>query len=173
MLARVLSDELGKPGVINGDTPHAITLRRAGVETRNRILTDFRKVTGFDVRILSPFVAGVGLTILEANHVIHGRWWQPAVEAQATDRVYRLGQTKEVHVYIPILEDGTNQVSLTFDQLLDSLMEGKKGLAEGALHKDDFLTPQMEEHEVGLQVFRSLEKRNEEDKGQTASPGYD
>jgi hypothetical protein len=76
-------------------------------------------------------------------------------------------------VYIPILEDGTDQVSLTFDQLLDSLMEGKKGLAEGALHKDDFLTPQMKEHEVGLQVFRSLEKRNEEDKRQTASPGYD
>jgi hypothetical protein len=45
-------------------------------------------------------------------------------------------------------------------------MEGKKGLAEGALHKEDFLTPQMKEHEVGLQVFRSLEKRNEEDKRQ-------
>ncbi|MGA8437273.1 MAG: C-terminal helicase domain-containing protein [Candidatus Sulfotelmatobacter sp.] len=128
----------------------------------------------FDVLILSPFLAGVGLTIVEANHVIHyGRWWNPAVEAQATDRVYRLGQTKEVHVYIPILEDGTDQVSLTFDQLLDSLMEAKKGLSEGALHKDDFLTPQMKEDEVGLQVFRSLEKRNEEDKRQTASPGYD
>jgi hypothetical protein len=40
----------------------------------------------FDVLILSPFVAGVGLTIVEANHVIHyGRWWNPAVEAQATE----------------------------------------------------------------------------------------
>jgi hypothetical protein len=173
MLARVLSDELGKPvRVINGDTPRAITLRRAGIETRNGILANFRKVTGFDVLILSPFVAGVGLTIVEANHVIHyGRWWNPAVVAQATDRVYRLGQTKEVHVYLPILEDGTGQVSLTFDQLLDSLMEGKKGLAEGALHKDDFLTPQVKEDEAGLQVFRSLEKRNEEDKRQPASPG--
>jgi SNF2 family DNA or RNA helicase len=173
MLARVLSDDLGKPvRVINGDTPRAITLRRAGIETRNGILANFRKVTGFDVLILSPFVAGVGLTIVEANHVIHyGRWWNPAVEAQATDRVYRLGQTKEVHVYLPILEDGTGQVSLTFDQLLDSLMEGKKGLAEGALHKDDFLTPQVKEDEAGLQVFRSLENRNEEDKRQPASPG--
>jgi hypothetical protein len=158
MLARVLSDEFGKPvRVINGDTPRAGSLRRAGIETRNSILTNFRQIAGFDVLILSPFVAGVGLTIMEANHVIHyGRWWNPAVEAQATDRVYRLGQTSEVHVYLPILEDRTGQVSPTFDQLLDALMEAKKGLATGALEKDDFLMPQMKEDEVGLQVFKKL-----------------
>jgi SNF2-related domain/Helicase conserved C-terminal domain len=159
MLARVLSDEFGKPvRVINGDTPRASTLRKAGVETRSSILSEFRQAIGFDVVVLSPFVAGVGLTIVEANHVVHyGRWWNPAVEAQATDRVYRLGQTREVHVYLPILEDRTGQVSPTFDQLLDSLMESKKGLAEGALQKDDFLTPQVGEDEVGLQVFSGLE----------------
>ena len=163
MLVRVLSDEFGKPvRVINGDTPRATSIRRAGIETRNSILANFRKLAGFDVLILSPFVAGVGLTIVEANHVIHyGRWWNPAVEAQATDRVYRLGQTKEVHVYLPILEDRTGQVSPTFDQLLDALMEGKKGLAEGALQKDDFLAPQMKEDELALQVFKSLENRSE------------
>ena len=79
--------------------------------------------------ILSPFVAGVGQTIVEANHVIHyGRWWNPAVESQATDRAYRLGQSKEVQVYLPILVDESGKVARTFDQLLDHLMENKKGL---------------------------------------------
>lgn len=99
--------------------------------TRSGILEEFRQSEGFDIIILSPFVAGVGLTIVEANHVIHyGRWWNPAVEAQATDRAYRLGQLKEVHVYLPILEDKTRRVTPTFDQLLDQLMENKKGVAE-------------------------------------------
>ena len=160
ILARVLSAEFRKPvRVVNGDTPRAGSLRKSGVETRSGILKDFRESQGFDVIVLSPFVAGVGLTIVEANHVIHyGRWWNPAVEAQATDRAYRLGQLKEVHVYLPILEDRTGKVARTFDQLLDELMEGKKGLAQGALQRDDFLRPKESEEESGLQVFSGLEK---------------
>jgi hypothetical protein len=159
ILARVISAEFGRPvRVVNGDTPRAGTLRKGGIDTRSSILNEFRSGSGFEVIVLSPFVAGVGLTIVEANHVIHyGRWWNPAVEAQATDRVYRLGQTREVHVYLPILEDRTGQISPTFDQLLDALMESKKGLAEGALQKDDFLTPKANEDEAGLQVFAGLE----------------
>jgi SNF2 family DNA or RNA helicase len=159
ILARVFSAEFGKPvRVVNGDTPRAGTLRKSGVETRSGILNEFRQASGFDVLILSPFVAGVGLTIVEANHVIHyGRWWNPAVEAQATDRAYRLGQLKEVHVYLPILEDTTGRIARTFDQLLDELMEGKKGLAEGALQRDEFLRPKDSEDESGLQVFSGLE----------------
>lgn len=159
VLARVFSSDFGRAvRVVNGDTPRAGSLRKAGVETRSGILQDFRQSNGFDVLILSPFVAGVGLTIIEANHVIHyGRWWNPAVEAQATDRAYRLGQTKEVHVYLPILEDKTRRVTPTFDQLLDQLMEGKKGLAEGALQRDDFLQPKEREDEAGLQVVSGLE----------------
>jgi hypothetical protein len=159
ILARVFSTEFGKPvRVINGDTPRAGSLRKGGIETRSGILQEFRQSEGFNVLILSPFVAGVGLTIVEANHVIHyGRWWNPAVEAQATDRAYRLGQLKEVHVYLPILEDRTGQVSPTFDQLLDQLMENKKGLAEGALQRDEFLQPRESEDDAGLQVFSGLE----------------
>jgi SNF2 domain-containing protein len=159
VLARVFSAEFGRPvRVVNGDTPRAGSLRKAGVETRSGILHDFRQSEGFDVLILSPFVAGVGLTITEANHVIHyGRWWNPAVEAQATDRAYRLGQNKEVHVYLPILEDTTRRVTPTFDQLLDQLMEGKKGLAAGALQRDEFLQPKEREEEAGLQVVSGLE----------------
>lgn len=159
ILVRVFSDEFRKPvRVVNGDTPRAGSLRKSGVETRGRILEEFRQSEGFDILILSPFVAGVGLTIVEANHVIHyGRWWNPAVEAQATDRAYRLGQLKEVHVYLPILEDKTGRVTPTFDQLLDKLMENKKGLAEGALQRDEFLQPRETEDEAGLEVFSGLE----------------
>jgi superfamily II DNA or RNA helicase len=165
ILARVFSEEFRTPvRIINGDTPRASGLRKSGVEHRSGILDKFRESKGFDVVVLSPFVAGVGLTIVEANHVIHyGRWWNPAVEAQATDRAYRLGQTKEVHVYLPILEDKTGRVARTFDQLLDQLMDGKKGLAQGALQPDDFLHPQETEEESGLQVFKGLESSLDRD----------
>ena len=57
---------------------------------------------GFDVMILSPKAGGVGLTLTAANNVIHlERWWNPAVEDQCTDRVYRIGQTKPVTVITP------------------------------------------------------------------------
>lgn len=159
ILVRVFSAEFGKPiRVINGDTPRAGSLRKNGMETRSAILQDFRESEGFDVLILSPFVAGVGLTIIEANHVIHyGRWWNPAVESQATDRAYRLGQSKQVQVYLPILVDESGRVARTFDQLLDQLMENKKGLAKGALQRDEFLQPRESEEEAGLQVFSGLE----------------
>jgi SNF2 family DNA or RNA helicase len=50
--------------------------------------------------VMAHPVAGTGLTLIEANHVFHyGRWWNPATESQATDRVYRIGQTRDVHVY--------------------------------------------------------------------------
>lgn len=71
---------------------------------RKDVFDSFRKSNGFDVIILSPEVAGVGITLTEANHVVHyTRLWNPAKEAQATDRAYRIGQSKDVYVYYPIL----------------------------------------------------------------------
>ena len=157
MLARVLTQEFHKPvRILNGETPRSSS-RKEGKESRSQILKDFSQTIGFDVIVLSPFVAGVGLTIVEANHVFHyGRWWNPAVEAQATDRTYRLGQNKEVHVYLPILRDETGGVTKTFDQLLDELMERKKGLANLVLEKDAFLTPQQTEDDAAMEVFSEL-----------------
>ena len=101
--------------------------------------------------ILSPFVAGIGLTITEANHVIHyGRWWNPAVESQATDRAYRIGQNKDVVVYLPILTDPTGRISLTFEERLDALMERKYSLAR------DFLRPISPEDELEGELHRDL-----------------
>jgi hypothetical protein len=158
MLARVLSAEFRRPvRILNGDTPRASGTRKATAEGRSQILEKFASAADFDLVVLSPFVAGVGLTIVEANHVIHyGRWWNPAVEGQATDRVYRLGQKKDVHVYLPILEDRSGRISRTFDQLLDELIERKKNVAEEALRSDEFLTPRESEEEAGLRMFSSL-----------------
>jgi hypothetical protein len=60
-------------------------------------------------------------------------------------------------VYLPILEDRTGKITSTFDQLLDQLMENKKGLAQGVLQGDEFLKPQDNEDDSGLQVFSALE----------------
>jgi hypothetical protein len=153
ILAKVLQEEFQLPvRIINGETKMRVgSLKASGVKTRNAILHDFRVKPGFNVLILSPFVAGIGLTIVEANHVVHyGRWWNPAVESQATDRAYRIGQTKEVSVYLPILHDPSGRVAPTFDERLDLLMERKQRLAE------DFLRPLPPEDEMGDELFTGL-----------------
>jgi SNF2 family DNA or RNA helicase len=154
ILAKVLQDEFNLPvRIINGETKlrAAGSLKASGLKTRNAILQEFRSKPGFNVVILSPFVAGIGLTIVEANHVVHyGRWWNPAVESQATDRAYRIGQTKEVSVYLPILRDPSGRVDPTFDERLHLLMEGKQRLAE------DFLRPLPPEDEMGGELFMDL-----------------
>ena len=87
----------------------------------------------FDVLLLSPKAAGVGLTLTAATHVIHlSRWWNPAVEDQCTDRAYRIGQTKDVSVYLlrayhPIYMDGS------FDFILHELLESKRSLSREML----------------------------------------
>ncbi len=67
---------------------------------KKSILGKFQKNSGFGALVLSPRCAGMGLNLQEANHVIHlTRWWNPAVEDQATCRAYRTGQKKNVHIY--------------------------------------------------------------------------
>lgn len=72
---------------------------------RQQIVDAFNQKEGFAILILSAEAGGVGFNITAANHVIHlSRCWNPAKEDQATDRVYRIGQKKEVHVYLPIAQ---------------------------------------------------------------------
>lgn len=88
------------PSIINGDV---------NTEKRKEALDKFKQKKGFDIIVLSPEAAGVGLNITEANHVIHyTRHWNPAKEEQATDRVYRIGQKKDVYVHYPILSYNKN-----------------------------------------------------------------
>ncbi|MFS0864263.1 DEAD/DEAH box helicase [Fredinandcohnia sp. 179-A 10B2 NHS] len=105
------------PEIINGET----SLRQDKVNL-------FNNSSGFNVMILSPKAAGVGLTITGANHVIHyTRWWNPAVENQSTDRAYRIGQKKDVKVYFPIVN---SKAGRTMEQILDKLLREKENLAE-------------------------------------------
>lgn len=152
-LAKVLSSEFRLPvRIINGETKTmASGFRAQGQKTRSGLLEEFKRKQGFNIQILSPFVAGIGLTITEANHVFHyGRWWNPAVESQATDRVYRIGQKRDVFVYVPIYRDASKRIPVTFDERLDALMERKYRLAE------EFLRPLPAEDEIGGELVNEL-----------------
>jgi len=118
--------------IINGDTP--AVAKTTGNKTRKSIIDDFQRGSGFGIIIMSPIAAGVGLTITGANNVIHvERHWNPAKEAQATDRVYRIGQKKDVNVYVPILH---HPELTSFDVNLHKLLSKKTNL------KDAVVTPE-------------------------------
>jgi SNF2 family DNA or RNA helicase len=87
------------------------------------------------VFLLSLKAAGTGLTLTAANHVIHvDRWWNPAVEDQATDRAFRIGQTKNVQVRKFICVG-------TLEERIDEMIERKKALAESVVGTgEDWLT---------------------------------
>lgn len=118
--------------VINGDTKAVAT--RAEDMTRKRLIAEFEAHSGFNVLIMSPVAAGVGLTVIGANHVVHlERHWNPAKEAQASDRTYRIGQTKPVFIHLPAV---THPQFDSFDVHLDRLLRGKLML------KDAVVTPE-------------------------------
>jgi len=121
--------------IINGDTPSS----SSSVNLKNRKLSrqqevdKFQNEIGFNIIVMSPIAAGFGLNITGANHVIHyTRHWNPAKENQATDRAYRIGQTKPVHVYYPIAI-APNEELKTFDIILNTLLENKSQLASNTL----------------------------------------
>ncbi|GGA12812.1 hypothetical protein CYANOKiyG1_26000 [Okeania sp. KiyG1] len=79
---------------------------------------------GPPVMILSLKAGGTGLNLTRANHVFHfDRWWNPAVENQATDRVFRIGQTRNVQVHKFVCTG-------TLEEKIHDLIESKKELAE-------------------------------------------
>jgi SNF2 family DNA or RNA helicase len=82
---------------------------------------------GPPIFILSLKAGGTGLNLTRANHVFHfDRWWNPAVEDQATDRAFRIGQQRNVlvHKYITVG---------TLEEMIDEMIESKKGLAQNIL----------------------------------------
>jgi HJR/Mrr/RecB family endonuclease len=116
-----------KPFIVNGES-----------ENRQSYIDKFSAKEGFDVIILSPLAAGAGLNVVAANHVFHfTRAWNPAKEAQATDRAYRIGQNKDVIVYCPTIVDTADRLYSTFDQRLDILLKEKAALASTTIDGDD------------------------------------
>ena len=117
-----------QPMIISGEV--------AGPKRQDRVnsfQSDTADTAGFDVMILSPKAGGVGLTLTAANHVIHlSRWWNPAVEDQCTDRVFRIGQKKTVHVYyLQAIHPEYGPAS--FDVTLDALLARKRSLSRNML----------------------------------------
>jgi len=118
-------------------------------------LEEFEATDEFDIMILSPLAAGVGLTITSANHVIHlERHWNPAKEDQASDRVYRIGQKKDVTIYHLIHK--ANNDMLTFDQGLSRLINNKRKISNGTL----IPTPAVKDSEIVESFFGEIQ--NEE-----------
>lgn len=129
LLQHYVREEFGlEPDIINGDTPASAT----HAASRQKRIREFQAAPGFGVIILSPVAIGFGVNIQAANHVIHyTRTWNPAKEDQATDRAYRIGQTKQVTVYYPVVYAPD---FCTFDVKLDSLLSYKRGLATDMLN---------------------------------------
>jgi hypothetical protein len=128
-LQRAIEERFGiVPDIINGDTSASAD----HIDNRQRRINRFQSQAGFGVIILSPLAIGFGVNIQAANHVVHfTRTWNPAKEDQATDRAYRIGQTKKVYVYYPVVvaTDFT-----TFDAKLDSLLDWKRELSRDMLN---------------------------------------
>ncbi len=95
---------------------------------RDRLLLRFQEdERAPSIFVLSLKAGGIGLNLMRANHVFHyDRWWNPAVENQATDRAYRIGQSRDVqvHKYISIG---------TLEERIDMLIESKRALAENVV----------------------------------------
>jgi SNF2 family DNA or RNA helicase len=90
---------------------------------RDALVEEFQNRRKHWIFILSLKAGGTGLNLTEASHVIHhDLWWNPAVEAQATDRAYRIGQTKNVMVNRLLIKG-------TFEEKIDDMLKSKKNLA--------------------------------------------
>ena len=94
---------------------------------RDRMVEEFQSGDGPPIFVLSLKAGGTGLNLTNANHVFHfDRWWNPAVENQATDRAFRIGQTKNVQVH-KFLCVGT------LEEKIDEMIERKKEVAENVV----------------------------------------
>ena len=141
MLQKVVYDIFGIfASIINGDTPTTKQLEGKSKLSRQQTIDRFQSEEGFNVIIMSPIAAGVGLNVTKANHIIHyTRHWNPAKEEQATDRAYRIGQQKDVFVYYPMavfpdnMKDEEGNKLKSFDEILDTLLNNKKNLANNTL----------------------------------------
>jgi len=118
-LAAFLTEQFGQPGlVLHGGTP---------VKQRKRLVDEFQQEDGPPFFILSLKAGGTGLNLTEASHVIHfDRWWNPAVENQATDRAFRIGQRNNVLVHKFVCQG-------TVEEKIDALITEKSALASDLL----------------------------------------
>jgi non-specific serine/threonine protein kinase len=118
-LSAFLGNVFGRPGlVLHGETP---------VAKRKDLVRRFQEDESVPFFVLSLKAGGTGLNLTAAAHVIHfDRWWNPAVENQATDRAFRIGQSKNVLVHKFLCRG-------TVEEKIDALIESKRQLANDLL----------------------------------------
>lgn len=135
--------------IINGDTPSIVKRNMPNKQSRQSSIDEFQAVDGFNVIIMSPVAAGMGLNVTAANHVIHySRHWNPAKENQATDRAYRIGQTKDVFVYYPMAVRADIK---SFDETIDDLLSRKTSLATSTIFPTERV--EVKQEELGQMLF--------------------
>ncbi|SDL23820.1 DEAD/DEAH box helicase [Paenibacillus jilunlii] len=109
---------------------------------RDEMVHAFQEGEGPAFFVLSLKAGGVGLNLTRANHVLHyDRWWNPAVENQATDRAFRIGQHKNVQVHKLICQG-------TLEERIDELIERKKNLSEQVVGSGENWLTEMSNHEL-------------------------
>jgi non-specific serine/threonine protein kinase len=144
-LAAFLASVFGRPGLIlHGQTP---------VKDRGGLVRRFQEDPGVGFFVLSVKAGGFGLNLTAAAHVVHfDRWWNPAVENQATDRAYRIGQHRNVLVHKLVCRG-------TVEERIDRLIEGKQSLARGLLESGgEALLTEMSNEELMAMVALDLDR---------------
>ena len=149
-LADFLQEVFGRPGlVLHGATP---------VKSRKSLVEKFQQEQGPPFFVLSIKAGGTGLNLTAASHVIHfDRWWNPAVENQATDRAYRIGQKNNVLVHKFICRG-------TVEEKIDALIDAKLGLSNEILEGGgETLLTEMSNDEllrlVSLDIERAMDEK--------------
>ncbi|PJN41976.1 ATP-dependent helicase [Streptomyces sp. CB02959] len=146
-MARLLAEHLAARGVpaqlLHGGTP---------VARREEMVRRFQD-GAVPVFLLSLKAAGTGLNLTRASHVVHfDRWWNPAVEAQATDRAYRIGQTQPVQVHRMITEG-------TVEDRIAALLTRKQQLADAVLGSGEAALTELTDAELAdLVALRGSER---------------
>ncbi len=112
------------------------------VPQREELITKFQTDDNVKVMILSLKAGGTGLNLTSATNVIHyDLWWNPAVEDQATDRTYRIGQDKNVMVH--------RMITLgTFEEKIDEMLKAKKELADMAVYEGEKIITELSDEEI-------------------------
>jgi len=138
ILCKVISDECNtEPLFFHGSLT---------VPQREDLINRFQNDDDAKVMILSLKAGGTGLNLTSATNVIHyDLWWNPAVEDQATDRTYRIGQDKNVMVH--------RMITLgTFEEKIDEMLKAKKELADLAVYEGEKIITELTDEEI-YQIF--------------------
>ncbi len=146
-LAQLLEGVFGRPGlVLHGGT---------AVAQRRRLVENFQSEDGPPFFVLSLKAGGTGLNLTAACHVVHfDRWWNPAVENQATDRTFRIGQKRNVLVHKFVCRG-------TVEERIDAMIAEKSSLSGDVIDGAETLLTEMSDTQlldfVRLDVHKALE----------------